>query len=81
MWQCTELKNIVAETGPLNSQHRPHDQTEHPEGQQRRSDHAHLASHYQITRMHTADYFDAIIWFTASIAAYHWTLSVRNLGT
>jgi len=81
MWLCTELKTNVAETGPLNSQHWLNDSTEHPVGQQRRSDHAHLASNYESTRMQTADSFDTTIWFTASDIAYHWKLSVRNLGT
>jgi len=81
MWQCTELKTNVAETGSLNSQNSPHDQTEHPEGQQRHSDHALLALHYDSTKMDTANNFDATVCYTAPGTAYHWTSSIRNLGT
>jgi hypothetical protein len=81
MWQFTELKTNVAETGSLKSQHWSHDQTEHPEGQQRRSDHALLALHYESIKMGTANNFDGTIWYTISVTAYNWTLSVRNLGT
>jgi hypothetical protein len=70
----------VAETGSLNSQYWPHDQTERPEGQQRSSDHAHLALHYESTKMQAANSFDATIWHTPSVTVCHWTVSVRNLG-
>jgi len=81
MWQSTELKANIAETGYLNSQHWPHDQTEHPEGQQRRSDHAHLALHYESARLRIAKSSDVTIWYTASVTAYRLTLGLHDLET